>query len=195
MAKLITLYDSTATPDWPWFEEILSYDNARIPQALIAGGRDGADPRALEIGLTSLEWLTQVQRSPRGHFRAIGCHGFYKKGGTPAWFDQQPVEANATVGASSTAGLINTSVALAAHAQGSIVFTSGADANVTATVRSVVAGTSLSLMYPLPETPSVGDAFTVYYGCDHTRGTCQARFNNLANFRGFPFVPPPQIAY
>jgi len=54
---------------------------------------------------------------------------------------------------------------------------------------------SLSLMYPLPATPAAGDAFTVAFGCDHTRGTCQGRFNNLANFRGFPFVPPPQIAY
>ena len=43
--------------------------------------------------------------------------------------------------------------------------------------------------------PSTGDGFTVAFGCDHTRGTCQSRFANLANFRGFPFVPPPQIAH
>ena len=103
--------------------------------------------------------------------------------------------ANGTVGAGSTAGLINTGVAAAGHAQGSLVFTSGLNANLGATVKSVTAGTSLSLMYPLPSSPSVGDAFTVAFGCDHTRATCQAKFNNLANFRGFPFVPPPQIAY
>ena len=50
-------------------------------------------------------------------------------------------------------------------------------------------------MYPLPFAPMTGDAFTVYAGCDHTQGTCQNRFNNLANFRGFPYVPPPQMAY
>ena len=50
-------------------------------------------------------------------------------------------------------------------------------------------------MYPLPFAPSPGDAFTVYAGCDHTQGTCQGRFNNLANFRGFPYVPPPELAY
>ena len=100
-----------------------------------------------------------------------------------------------TVGASSTPTLINTSVAAAGQAQGSIVFTSGVNANVRATVKSVVAGTSLSLMYPLPETPATGDGFTVAFGCDHTRGTCQSKFANLANFRGFPFIPPPQIAY
>jgi uncharacterized phage protein (TIGR02218 family) len=100
-----------------------------------------------------------------------------------------------TVGSGSTESVINTSVAAAGHAQGSIVFTSGLNANVRATVRSVVPGTSLTLMYPLPDPPSTGDAFTVAFGCDHTRGTCQSKFNNLANFRGFPFVPPPQIAY
>ena len=75
------------------------------------------------------------------------------------------------------------------------MFTSGANANVRATVKSVAAGVALTLIYPLPVAPAVGDAFTVYAGCDHTQATCQSRFNNLANFRGFPFVPPPQIAY
>jgi glycosyltransferase involved in cell wall biosynthesis len=98
-ALLVGLYERTATPDWPWFEEILAYDNARLPHALIAAGRDGGDPKALEIGLRALSWLVEVQRAPQGHFRAIGCHGFYRKGGTPARFDQQPIEANATVAA------------------------------------------------------------------------------------------------
>ena len=56
------------------------------------------------------------------------------------------------------------------------------------------AGASLTLGYPLQSTPAPGDTFTVYYGCDHTPGTCQSKFNNLANFRGFPYIPPPQMA-
>ncbi len=63
--RLVDLYDRTATPDWPWFEEVLAYDNARLPHALIAGGRDGGDPRALEIGLRALTWLVEVQRTAR----------------------------------------------------------------------------------------------------------------------------------
>jgi uncharacterized phage protein (TIGR02218 family) len=129
---------------------------------------------------------------PRNVFSPTCVHTLYDSGcgvirGTYA--------ASGTVGAGSSASLINTGVALAAHAQGAILFTSGANANVRATVKSVVAGTSLSLMYPLPSPPATGDGFTVYYGCDHTRGTCQSRFANLSNFRGFPFVPPPQVAY
>lgn len=98
-ARLVGLHEAQASPDWPWFEEVVSYDNARLCHALIATGRDADDPRALRLGLDTLEWLVQVQRAPQGHFRAIGCHGFYRKGGQPAKFDQQPIEANATVGA------------------------------------------------------------------------------------------------
>jgi glycosyltransferase involved in cell wall biosynthesis len=98
-ASLVGLYERTATPDWPWFEEVLTYDNARLPHSLIAGGLNGGDKRALEVGLKALGWLVEVQRAPQGHFRAIGCHGFYRKGLEPARFDQQPIEANATVAA------------------------------------------------------------------------------------------------
>lgn len=98
-ARLLDVYDRTTTPDWPWYEEILSYDIARLPQALIATGSDSGNARALEVGLQSLGWLVKVQTAPQGHFRAIGSNGFYRKGGVPARFDQQPLEANATVSA------------------------------------------------------------------------------------------------
>ncbi len=98
-AKLIDVFDRTTTPDWPWFEEILSYDIARLPQALIVTGRESGNARALEIGLQSLAWLVTVQRAPQKHFRPIGSNGFYRKGKERARFDQQPVEACATVSA------------------------------------------------------------------------------------------------
>ena len=98
-ARLIDLYDRTATPDWPWFEDILSYDVARLPQALIASGHDSGNARALEVGLHALAWLVTIQTAPQKHFRAIGCHGFYRKGHERAQFDQQPIEASATVSA------------------------------------------------------------------------------------------------
>jgi uncharacterized phage protein (TIGR02218 family) len=103
--------------------------------------------------------------------------------------------ANGTAGSGSTSNTINSSLAASGYVQGSMVFTSGANANVRATVKSVNAGVAFNLMYPLPFAPSPGDAFTVAFGCDHTMNTCQAKFNNLANFRGFPYVPPPELAY
>jgi glycosyltransferase involved in cell wall biosynthesis len=98
-ARLIDLYDRTAAPDWSWFEEILSYDSARLPQALIAAGRASGNARAVEVGVHTLGWLVTVQTAPQEHFRAIGNDGFYRKGHARARFDQQPVEANATVSA------------------------------------------------------------------------------------------------
>jgi uncharacterized phage protein (TIGR02218 family) len=100
-----------------------------------------------------------------------------------------------TAGAGSTANQINFAGTAALHAQGAIVFSSGQNANVRATVKTVSVGSFLTLMYPLPFAPAAGDAFTVYAGCDHTLATCQSQFNNKANFRGFPFVPPPEMAF
>jgi uncharacterized phage protein (TIGR02218 family) len=129
---------------------------------------------------------------PRNLFSPTCLHTLYDSG---CGLIAATYATGGTVGAGSTAALINFAGALAIHAQGKILFASGLNANVSATVKSVAAGVSLSLMYPLPSPPAAGDAFTVYAGCDHTRATCSSRFSNLAAFRGFPFVPPPQIAY
>ncbi|MDA7865206.1 glycosyltransferase family 4 protein [Akkermansiaceae bacterium] len=98
-AKLVTLWKNFATEDWPWFETSVTYDNARICQALILSGHSMPDPEALEIGLKSLRWLASIQTTQAGHFRPIGSNGFYQKEGTRADFDQQPVEAQAMVSA------------------------------------------------------------------------------------------------
>ena len=100
--------------------------------------------------------------------------------------------AQGTVGAGSTQTLIEWSSAHASYQQGTITFTSGANTGTTSTVKAAGAGW-LQLVYPLPDAPGAGDAFIAAFGCDHTMATCQSRFKNLGQFRGFPFVPPPQI--
>lgn len=97
--RLIDLFDSNSTDGWPWFEPILSYANARLPQVLILSGQWMNNPRASQIGLRSLRWLCEQQTAPAGHFRPIGSSGFYPRGGKRAEFDQQPIEAHATVSA------------------------------------------------------------------------------------------------
>jgi glycosyltransferase involved in cell wall biosynthesis len=97
--RLIERYEQTATPEWPWFEDILSYDNAKLPHALILSGHASGNEKAQEIGLRSLRWLVDQQKAPQGHFRPIGSNGFYHKGQDRAQFDQQPLEAHATVSA------------------------------------------------------------------------------------------------
>lgn len=129
---------------------------------------------------------------PHNVYAATCQHALYDSG---CGLNRSVYAAAGAVASGSNLSLINWAGALTTHQQGSILFTSGVNANVRATVKSVVAGTALVLMYPLPNAPAVGDAFTVWQGCDHTPGTCQARFANVAAFRGFPYVPPPSTAY
>jgi glycosyltransferase involved in cell wall biosynthesis len=97
--KLLTRWNECADGDWPWFENSVTYDNARLSQSLILSGSLIPHPQALEVGLTSLRWLAELQKSPAGHFRPIGSNGFHEKNGARAEFDQQPVEAQAMVSA------------------------------------------------------------------------------------------------
>jgi glycosyltransferase involved in cell wall biosynthesis len=97
--KLIDVFERTATDEWPWFEESLSYANALLPHVLILSGRWADNARAFEVGLRSLRWLISVQKAPQGHFRPIGSAGFYVRGGKRADFDQQPIEAHSTISA------------------------------------------------------------------------------------------------
>ena len=79
-------------------------------------------------------------------------------------------------------------------AQGTLTFTSGVLTGQSVGVTGAASG-ALALAYPLAALPAAGDAFTAYPGCDRTQATCAAKFANLTNFRGFPFVPPPAAAY
>ncbi len=97
--RLMELFDASAHADWQWFEEELSYDNAKLAHALIVSGQATEQHLVLGRGLKALRWLTELQMSEKGHFRPIGSNGFYRRGGTRALFDQQPVEAQATVSA------------------------------------------------------------------------------------------------
>jgi hypothetical protein len=98
--RLLDSYRAHCSGDWKWFEGVLAYSNARLPQALIRAGRRGANEAMVSAGLEALEWLATVQRCEiKGHFVPIGSHGFYSKQTEKARFDQQPVEACAAVSA------------------------------------------------------------------------------------------------
>jgi hypothetical protein len=94
---------SVQTPDWVWFEEGLAYDNARLPQALMVTGMATQMPGYVEAGLRSLRWLMTQQTASTGHFRPVGTAGFGEQRQHPHAFDQQPVEATATIAACLTA--------------------------------------------------------------------------------------------
>lgn len=97
--RLLDLLRMNRLLDWRWFEDMLSYDNARLPQALIAAGRQALRADWQEEALDALKWLCAVQTTAAGNFRPIGSDGFWHRDGERADFDQQPLEAGATVGA------------------------------------------------------------------------------------------------
>jgi uncharacterized phage protein (TIGR02218 family) len=97
------------------------------------------------------------------------------------------------VGVGSTQTQINWAGAQAGMAQGALDMQSGLNAGIQTTMRTINDGVSIRLLYPLPAPPAAGDSFVAFFGCDHTISTCQAKFNNVIHFRGFPFVPPVEL--
>ena len=98
-ARLLRLRRATADGDWPWLEDVLAYDNARICQALVGSGRVLGAAVAADAGLRMLDWLARLQVTATGRFAPVGCNGFLRRGGVAAAFDQQPLEAHGMVAA------------------------------------------------------------------------------------------------
>jgi len=98
--RLLDIYERSHSATWRWFEKSLSYSNARLSQALILAGWRSDNQRMIEAGMDSLKWLVAEQhRDDKEIFVPIGSNGFYIEGNEKARFDQQPVEACATVSA------------------------------------------------------------------------------------------------
>jgi len=114
--RLITAFHMVKTNDWVWFEEVLAYDNARLSQALIQTGMMTNTPAYVSAGLRSLRWLMELQTAPAGHFRPVGNESFGRIRQQPKAFDQQPLEAAATISA----------CLAASRAEKSVTWTAGA---------------------------------------------------------------------
>ncbi len=99
-SRLLNSYRANRARDWNWFENVLAYSNARLPQALIRAGTRAAINEMVSAGVEALNWLMSIERCEvKGHFVPVGSHGFYSKNTEKARFDQQPVEACAVVSA------------------------------------------------------------------------------------------------
>jgi glycosyltransferase involved in cell wall biosynthesis len=91
--RLVGIFDKVAERGWSWFEEGLTYDNAKLAHALIVSGRATGQRGVYERGIQAFRWLVGVQTSQHGQLRPIGSNGFYPRNGARADFDQQPIEA------------------------------------------------------------------------------------------------------
>ncbi len=93
---LVVQYEENNYPDWEWFEDILTYDNAVLPHSLFVAGLISGNRKYIEIAEKTCSFL--LANTFNGEFFSfIGCKGWYERGGTKAVFDQQPLEAASTV--------------------------------------------------------------------------------------------------
>jgi glycosyltransferase involved in cell wall biosynthesis len=93
---LVRQYEENNYPDWQWFEEALTYDNAVLPHAMYAAGMALDNKRYREVADATCEFLLENIYTGT-HFSFIGCNGWYERGQKKATFDQQPIEAGGTV--------------------------------------------------------------------------------------------------
>jgi glycosyltransferase involved in cell wall biosynthesis len=100
---LCALLDEYQRQDWHWFEPVLAYDNARLPEALIRAGLALGRGDFVDRGLKALDWLVNREMNDEGDFRAVGSDSFGRPYVAPLPFDQQPVEAWASVDACAAA--------------------------------------------------------------------------------------------
>ncbi|WP_447726845.1 glycosyltransferase [Sphingomonas koreensis] len=97
--ELMALLAESRRPEWEWFEIVLAYDNARLPEALIRAGVAMERRDLMACGLKTLDWVNARQTAPDGGFRAVGTDSFGRAYADPLPFDQQPLEAQATIDA------------------------------------------------------------------------------------------------
>lgn len=114
--RLLELFERNRARDWPWFEDRLTYSNARLPQALLASGQRMGRADMTSAGVESLGWLAMQQSSEDGCFAPIGSNGFFVRGGRKAAFDQQPVEASGMIAACLEAGRLTGETRWGEHA-------------------------------------------------------------------------------
>ena len=93
---LMAQYEENSLPDWQWFEDILTYDNAVLPHALFVAGLIFKDKKYIEVAEKTCEFLLANTFNGE-HFSFVGCKGWYERGKTKAAFDQQPIQAASMV--------------------------------------------------------------------------------------------------
>ena len=99
LGKIAAAYDAVRTDGWAWCEPALTYDNARLPEALLRGGTLLGNPRYRDIGLAMLDFYCGAVIED-DTFVPVGSAGWYPRGGVKSRSGQQPLEAAAMVDAS-----------------------------------------------------------------------------------------------
>lgn len=95
--RLFEVWKSNSAREWPWWEDELTWGNAKLPHALLLMGEFHKNQEMIGAASRSLQWLSEVQTNEKGQFSIIGNQGWYVRGRKRARFDQQPIEAQSHV--------------------------------------------------------------------------------------------------
>ena len=162
---------------------------------ILFGGRFGqvSEASRTRVQFAVNSWLELLnQQMPRNLFGVDCLHTLFDSGCglSRAAFT---LAGTAQAGSTSTVVQGSASAANGVYDLGTLTFTSGVNAGVKRTIKRQVGGV-ITLLPDLPATPAAGDAYQITQGCDRAMGTCSAKFNNLARFRGFPFIPTAETS-
>ena len=103
LARRLCSAFNASGPEWPWPEAVVTYENALLCQALIEGGACLGDPAMAASGVAALRWLLEAQVAEAGYLVLVGNRGWWPRGGRPAHYDQQPIDAAVLVEACAAA--------------------------------------------------------------------------------------------
>jgi hypothetical protein len=93
---LMQSYRIASTQEWEWFEDKLTYCNARLPQALYLAYRITGEKEFLEVAEKTTFFLIKNQVKD-GVLLVVGNRGWFSRGGEFPLYDQQPVDAGCMV--------------------------------------------------------------------------------------------------
>lgn len=94
--SLVRSFERASSPDWQWFEDMLSYSNGKLPEALLAAYRITGTRTYLEAAEKNLAFLIKVSFEP-DCLSPVGQRGWYQRSGKRARFDQQPEEVSSLI--------------------------------------------------------------------------------------------------
>ena len=94
--SIVQHYHDETRDDWRWFESFLTYDNARLPQALFEAYSAVGKQEYLDVAKESMDFLLNTVMI-NNVFVPVGNDGWCHRGGKRAIYDQQPLEATAMV--------------------------------------------------------------------------------------------------
>jgi uncharacterized phage protein (TIGR02218 family) len=187
-----SLYDDAAVEIW----RVNWADTSQ--RVLMRSGSLGEVRRSGSAFTAEVRGLAHYLQQPKGRLYQSGCDADLGDARCGIDLDDPAFRGSGTVIAASSLRLF-TATDLDAYdsgwfTRGLVAFTSGANAGRAQEVkRHTRAGTiaTIELWQPMALPIGASDTFTITAGCDKQFATCQARFANAVNFRGFPHMPGP----